>query len=244
MCGAPASTFGFVDPGVLHTASLSGLAPGREYWYQVGDQVRPCCAGWSAGDGGERTRQPHAGCRTPIRCSAHAEQRLMFRVPHLTLQDAGSWSPVFSFRAPPLAGPGESVHILALADQGVGEVGRLGLAGASSGGLGDGMACAAGGSRGKGPARARLLAELVQYDATGTFLNLFAGGWQLCSDGVQASCRRGGADGGGWAGGRAGRRPLQPGAACRRPGVRAGELQGGQWWGRAVAVGYAMHRWE
>lgn len=41
MCGPPASTFGFVDPGVLHTATLSGLEPGRRYWYQVGDQVRP-----------------------------------------------------------------------------------------------------------------------------------------------------------------------------------------------------------
>lgn len=40
MCGPPASTAGFVDPGVLHTATLSGLRPGQQYWYQVGDLVR------------------------------------------------------------------------------------------------------------------------------------------------------------------------------------------------------------
>lgn len=40
MCGPPASTFGFVDPGMLHTATLSGLLPGQQYWYQVGDPVR------------------------------------------------------------------------------------------------------------------------------------------------------------------------------------------------------------
>ena len=40
MCGPPASGAGFVDPGVLHTATLSGLRPGQQYWYQVGDLVR------------------------------------------------------------------------------------------------------------------------------------------------------------------------------------------------------------
>ena len=41
------------------------------------------------------------------------------------LQDTGSWSQVFSFQAPPLPGADGSVHILTLADQGVGEV-RMG----------------------------------------------------------------------------------------------------------------------
>lgn len=74
MCGPPASGAGFVDPGVLHTATLSGLRPGQQYWYQVGDL------------------------------------------------GAGRWSDVFSFRAPPLPGADSTVHILTLADQGVGEV--------------------------------------------------------------------------------------------------------------------------
>jgi hypothetical protein len=37
------------------------------------------------------------------------------------VQSSGIFGPEFSFRAPPLAGPGATVHILALADQGVGE---------------------------------------------------------------------------------------------------------------------------
>ena len=39
MCGAPATTLGFLDPGLLHTAALSGLEPGQRYYYSVGDAV-------------------------------------------------------------------------------------------------------------------------------------------------------------------------------------------------------------
>uniref|UniRef100_A0A1X7U7G6 Purple acid phosphatase n=1 Tax=Amphimedon queenslandica TaxID=400682 RepID=A0A1X7U7G6_AMPQE len=37
MCGPPATTVGYIDPGMLHTAKLSGLTPGQEYNYQFGD---------------------------------------------------------------------------------------------------------------------------------------------------------------------------------------------------------------
>lgn len=73
MCGEPATTYGFLPPGQLHTAVLSGLEPGAAYAYQVGD----------AGPGGQ-------------------------------------WSRVFEFFSPPVPGPEQTVHILALADQGVG----------------------------------------------------------------------------------------------------------------------------
>eukprot|EP00752_Nemacystus_decipiens_P007459 g6665.t1 len=38
MCGPPAMTKGFHDPGRLHTAVLSGLAPGQPYEYKAGDR--------------------------------------------------------------------------------------------------------------------------------------------------------------------------------------------------------------
>lgn len=37
MCGPPASTTGYISPGVLHTARMSGLRPGVAYAYRVGD---------------------------------------------------------------------------------------------------------------------------------------------------------------------------------------------------------------
>jgi len=40
MCGAPATTVGFMDPGFFHTALLEGLEPHTEYFYQVGDSTR------------------------------------------------------------------------------------------------------------------------------------------------------------------------------------------------------------
>jgi len=39
LCGPPASDLGWHDPGQLHTATLTGLAPGELYYYQVGDAV-------------------------------------------------------------------------------------------------------------------------------------------------------------------------------------------------------------
>lgn len=37
LCGAPASTVGYRDPGFIHTAVLTGLVPGKAYTYHVGD---------------------------------------------------------------------------------------------------------------------------------------------------------------------------------------------------------------
>ncbi|KAL4435011.1 hypothetical protein ABPG77_003836 [Micractinium sp. CCAP 211/92] len=74
MCGGPASGEGFLDPGLLHTALLTGLEPGQLYWYRVGDAR------------------------------------------------SGLFSDEYSFRAAPAPGPDQTVHILTLADQGVGEV--------------------------------------------------------------------------------------------------------------------------
>lgn len=43
-CGAPANTTGYVDPGMLHYATLSNLSYSTRYFYQYGDKVKPCCA--------------------------------------------------------------------------------------------------------------------------------------------------------------------------------------------------------
>jgi hypothetical protein len=43
MCGEPASGWGWMDPGVFHVATLSGLIPGATYYYMVGEDAY----GWS-----------------------------------------------------------------------------------------------------------------------------------------------------------------------------------------------------
>ena len=39
MCGPPASTIGYVHPGMMHRALLRGLQPDTRYFYQYGDEV-------------------------------------------------------------------------------------------------------------------------------------------------------------------------------------------------------------
>ena len=39
MCGPPATTIGWVDPGTMHTAVLRRLEPGRRYYYIYGSEV-------------------------------------------------------------------------------------------------------------------------------------------------------------------------------------------------------------
>lgn len=39
MCGPPANTSGWGDPGLLHFALMSGLQPSTRYYYIVGDKV-------------------------------------------------------------------------------------------------------------------------------------------------------------------------------------------------------------
>jgi hypothetical protein len=53
LCGAPANTSGWMDPGWLHGAVMEGLQPGTRYWYQYGDEVCgllqfQCCVGHMA----------------------------------------------------------------------------------------------------------------------------------------------------------------------------------------------------
>lgn len=85
---SPAATLGWLDPGLLHTATLSGLQPGQRYFYQVG-----CMDGGASGPAREAAAAAAAagGGRT--------------------------LSAVYDFQAPPAPGPDQTVHILALADQ-------------------------------------------------------------------------------------------------------------------------------
>ena len=39
MCGAPATTVGYRPPGYLHSATITGLTPNTQYFYQVGDST-------------------------------------------------------------------------------------------------------------------------------------------------------------------------------------------------------------
>jgi len=43
MCGAPANSTGWMDPGMVHRATLSGLVPNQKYYYIYGDSA----FGWS-----------------------------------------------------------------------------------------------------------------------------------------------------------------------------------------------------
>eukprot|EP00731_Ephydatia_muelleri_P012123 Em0006g1017a len=38
MCGAPATGYGYRDPGLLHTATMTDLEPGYTYYYSFGDE--------------------------------------------------------------------------------------------------------------------------------------------------------------------------------------------------------------
>jgi len=39
MCGSPANSTGYIDPGMLHSALLSNLSYNTRYYYQYGDMV-------------------------------------------------------------------------------------------------------------------------------------------------------------------------------------------------------------
>lgn len=57
MCGPPANTTGWFDPGWLHAAVMAGLQPSTRYFYQYGDEVRVpllYCNAWV-------TQRPHPG---------------------------------------------------------------------------------------------------------------------------------------------------------------------------------------
>lgn len=40
MCGPPASGAGWSHPGAMHVAVMTGLVPGKRYYYRFGDEVR------------------------------------------------------------------------------------------------------------------------------------------------------------------------------------------------------------
>lgn len=51
MCGPPANTSGWMEPGWLHAAVMAGLAPSTRYFYQYGDEVQ------DGGDGAQAGRR-------------------------------------------------------------------------------------------------------------------------------------------------------------------------------------------
>jgi hypothetical protein len=42
LCGGVANSTGFLDPGLFHTAILTGLQPDTTYFYSYGNEVKPC----------------------------------------------------------------------------------------------------------------------------------------------------------------------------------------------------------
>ena len=48
LCGVPATTDGWVDPGHLHEALMTGLKPNTRYYYKYG-QVRQCAYSSTSG---------------------------------------------------------------------------------------------------------------------------------------------------------------------------------------------------
>lgn len=43
LCGGPAVAEGWLDPGLLHRAVMTGLEAGQQYHYIYGDKVSCCC---------------------------------------------------------------------------------------------------------------------------------------------------------------------------------------------------------
>lgn len=45
LCGGVANSTGYINPGLFHTAKMSGLAPNTRYFYAYGDEVisKPAC---------------------------------------------------------------------------------------------------------------------------------------------------------------------------------------------------------
>ena len=42
LCGGVANSTGYINPGMFHTAKLTGLQPSTDYLYSYGDEVHPC----------------------------------------------------------------------------------------------------------------------------------------------------------------------------------------------------------
>nr|TKW11384.1 hypothetical protein SEVIR_6G229932v2 [Setaria viridis] len=46
MCGEPARTVGWRDPGFIHTAFMKGLWPNKEYYYKIGHELQDGSVVW------------------------------------------------------------------------------------------------------------------------------------------------------------------------------------------------------
>lgn len=137
MCGPPANTSGWMQPGWLHGAVMSGLQPATRYFYQYGDEVRGRsgrygrwegsrdAAGWESELRGAAGRwQWHAGMMCSLLVASNAStcaaQGTPLPNPPPFSQELG-WSAEESFVSPPAVGPESTVHLLAVADLGQAE---------------------------------------------------------------------------------------------------------------------------
>ena len=143
MCGGPANSTGWLEPGWMHGAVMAGLPPSTPIFYQYGDPVSPPCTlcmprrrasprcthaarpGRSVPPRRPRLLRRLAGAR---RTSPSCPRRAPARRP----QELG-WSPERSFVSPPAPGAGAgsggvaggataTVRLLAVADLGQAEV--------------------------------------------------------------------------------------------------------------------------
>lgn len=62
LCGPPATSFGWADPGQLHAALMTGLKPSRRYYYQYGSV--------SAADASAEPATLHPDCGMSVKPSA------------------------------------------------------------------------------------------------------------------------------------------------------------------------------
>ncbi|CAL8471735.1 g11277 [Coccomyxa elongata] len=93
MCGAPANSTGWVDPGWLNYAALTGLQPGTRYYYTVGDP------GWGFSKEFSFVTAPAVGRGAAVRFLAvadlgHAETDGSAEIDHDQAKDMLNYTPV------------------------------------------------------------------------------------------------------------------------------------------------------
>lgn len=101
MCGAPADSIGWLEPGLLHRALMDSLEPDTLYYYTVGDLVRPY------------PMFPTLRLGLLV-AKSHSRKG--------SLTQEYGFSEEFSFRTPPLTSSGSEVQFLAIADLGSAEI--------------------------------------------------------------------------------------------------------------------------
>jgi hypothetical protein len=109
MCGGDARGVGYAPPGFFRTAVMTGLVPGRTYWYVVGDAGSGGVGGVGGGGGGGAGGEASGGAPPPPPPPPSEQVR----------------SPEASFVAPPSSSPssqaGGRVRVLVTADMGQAE---------------------------------------------------------------------------------------------------------------------------